>query len=78
MIAVLKDVRNTIGLDGLAFVPELSILGSRSDVWVIQMGVQQAVQGLPRGAGEVKKPGPGALSDPNMAGQLYDYLVQLR
>jgi len=56
----------------LTFVVDILTFGDKADLWVIRS------HGIPVGAVEVKKPGKGAMTKPNILGECYDYMQGLR
>ena len=76
VMLVLRDVAaalaGVVTWDEITFASELSVFGDRADIWVMRR------RGIPVGVVEVKKPGSHIMSDPLVAGQIFDYMTRLR
>lgn len=73
---VLMDIINSLGMNDLSLRVELQFHGMRPDLYILYQ------DGKPIGAVEVKlpmnRPRGSAMRDPNVFGQVYDYLQHLR
>jgi len=68
---VLLDVIGATRLNQLELFLEVQVLSIRPDIYVVTL------KGIPVGTVEVKKPGPRAMADPKVLGEVFDQLQHL-